>query len=331
MHTLMRFLAGATLALPLALAPLWIAPAAADDTVTVIRPTNDVQNFEKPANQFLRGDYKLEVETEPPVPDVGEPFNVVFRIDGLGDNPTPALAGLPDGPVHFVLVNRTFDYFTHLHPTEVSPGVYKATATVPYSGGHILYVTAAPIGYNVERLRVPFWVEGVAVNGKTVTAPPGTGEMRELPGSDEPADVVIAGTQPAAARIGSSVVDVNGYRISLEPSTLTRTPTGATKLTLNIEKDGQPATDLTPIAGAPSYLVVVAEEGDYWVQTTPVMVEKNVSATTQITTDPMTGNLVIGPKVEYEVTFPAAGRYWLWAEFNTSSGPITVPFVVDVK
>lgn len=333
-----RLLTGAALVLPVALTALWIAPAAAHDekrdTVTVLRPTNDVNNFEKPANTFIRGDYKIEIETNPPVPDVGQPFEVIFRIDGLGDAPTPRLAAMPDGPVHFVMVNNTFDYFTHLHPKMTASGEYRATAEVPYSGGHILYVTAAPDGGDVQRLRVPFWVEGVAVNGRSVTSPPKDGEMRELPGSDGSVSSdagVISVTEPVSRVITSGPVDVNGYRVTLSPDTITRGVDGSTKLTLNIERDGRPATDLTPVGGAPAYLVVVQGEGEYWVQTTPVMVEKHVSAEAQISTDPMTGNLVIGPEVEFEVTFPAAGKYWLWAEFNSPSGPLTVPFVITVK
>jgi hypothetical protein len=75
----------------------------------------------------------------------------------------------------------------------------------------------------------------------------------------------------------------------------------------------QPVTDLESYLGAAGHLVVASADLADVVHSHPT------SATTA------------GPEIGFEVTFPRAGRYKLWAQFQRGGQVETVAFVVDVS
>ncbi|OZB90638.1 hypothetical protein [Paenibacillus sp. XY044] len=85
-------------------------------------------------------------------------------------------------------------------------------------------------------------------------------------------------------------------------------------LTYTIEDagTGEPVTDLQPYLGAVGHVVILSEDAEQYLHVHP-MDEKGS-----------------GPKAEFMTTFPHAGVYKIWGQFQRDGRVITVPFVVSV-
>lgn len=75
----------------------------------------------------------------------------------------------------------------------------------------------------------------------------------------------------------------------------------------------KPVTDLQPYLGSAGHVFILNQDGNEYLDVYP------------------TNGNVKGPNVVFRTTFPSAGVYKIWGEFQRNNRVITVPFVVEVS
>ncbi|WP_328333830.1 hypothetical protein OHA70_17590 [Kribbella sp. NBC_00382] len=123
------------------------------------------------------------------------------------------------------------------------------------------------------------------------------------------ADVNVSGLYvPVPLKEAASVYSVNGYDI-----TLAGTPVAGkeSSLTFSISKAGKPVTDLQPYLGAFGHLVSLRDGDLAYLHTHPSTSES-------------------GPEVGFGTTFPTAGTYSLFLDFQHAGKVRTAEFTVEV-
>lgn len=118
---------------------------------------------------------------------------------------------------------------------------------------------------------------------------------------------------PREMRAGPVEQVMSGLRIRLEtPSPKPRRETPL-RFQLTDAKTGAPVSDLEPYLGAAGHMLLVSDD-----------------ASTAIHAHPE-GGPTSGPAVTFEPTFPAAGLYKLWVQFQRKGQVVTAPFVIAVE
>ncbi len=127
-------------------------------------------------------------------------------------------------------------------------------------------------------------------------------------------DVFVAGDfQPAPPRQPSQVARVDGYVVTLdgEPSAGREA-----KLTFTVTRDGRRVTDLQPYLGAFGHLVSLRTGDLAYLHTHPA--------------EEASGDDRGGPAVDFATTFPTAGTYRLFLDFQAGGVVRTPEFAVEV-
>jgi hypothetical protein len=78
---------------------------------------------------------------------------------------------------------------------------------------------------------------------------------------------------------------------------------------------GAPVTDLEPFLGAPGHLLLVSDDLTVAMHAHPILELSSVS----------------GPTVVFQVLFPRAGTYRMWAQFQRHGQVLAVPFTIPVR
>lgn len=165
-----------------------------------------------------------------------------------------------------------------------------------YQGGGVFEVNNRfPAGGNYK-LIADFVPEGGSSMNKSV--------WLRVDGDAEPA----APVEPDKERIQT----VDGIRVSLDFDRLTAGQELMLTYTIEDAETGAPVTDLQPYLGAIGHVVILSEDAEQYLHVHP-MDEKGS-----------------GPKAEFMTTFPHAGTYKIWGQFQRGGRVITVPFVVNV-
>ena len=246
----------------------------------------------------------IEWTTAPATPQPGQPVTLTYQVvDAAGGQAITDLPAHHERPMHLIVVSSDLTQFQHIHPVLTADGSYQVETTLP-AGTYRLY--------------------NEFVRGEQTVL-----DQREL---------TVGDTAPTAARLTSALAPkaAAGLTVALEPPETIAAGTPAS-FTLEITRDGQPVTDLTPYLGAAAHVAIVAEDGSGFAHTHGEAVIGNAGHSEdhgQATTDHGTAEhdlpAAFGPRVQVEHTFPAAGHYKLWAQFQHAGQVITVPFVVEV-
>jgi hypothetical protein len=128
------------------------------------------------------------------------------------------------------------------------------------------------------------------------------------------ADVNVSGLYiPVPLNEPASVYSVDGYDI-----TLAGTPVAGkeSELTFSISKAGKPVTDLQPYLGAFGHLVSLRGGDLAYLHTHPSAAAK--------------AGMKGGPEIEFGTTFPTAGTYSLFLDFQHAGKVRTAEFTVNV-
>ncbi len=118
---------------------------------------------------------------------------------------------------------------------------------------------------------------------------------------------------PRAMSVGPAEQVIAGLRIHLDAAS--PKPRRETPLRFQIAdaNTGAPVRDLEPYLGAAGHLLLVSDD-----------------AATAIHAHPE-GGPTSGPAVTFEPTFPSAGLYKLWVQFQRKGQVVTAPFVIAVE
>ena len=197
----------------------------------------------------------------------GDDVPVTFTITGPDGDPLTAYDVVHEKPLHLIAVRRDFTGFQHVHPVLSSDGTWATE----------LDLTAGQ-----WRLFADF----KARDAKALTLG---------------ADLAVAGSYRPETRVGEMrAAHLGDYTVTLSG----KLAAGAdAELSLAVEHDGQPVTDLQPYLGAYGHLVAL-RAGDL------AYLHVHPDGT------PGDGTTQPGPTVVFHATVPSAGTYQIFFDFK---------------
>jgi Cu+-exporting ATPase len=227
----------------------------------------------------------------------GEPVKLRFDL-------TAVTTGKPVNPVeaheadmHLIVVSQDLGYFQHIHPQRTAEGRYEIEHNFPAGGSYLLYSE--------------FEIEGTGDEVHRFKLSVGEGRGK-------PADLT--------ADLYPQQVDDYKVRIASRGEQDEVVAGEAADFVVNIERSGQPVTDLEPYLGAASHVVVIDEGARDFAHVHSVPGQ-----------DPGGGSMgahalpeQFGPDLAFTHTFTEAGRYRVWVQFSHGGQVRTVSWVVEV-
>jgi hypothetical protein len=212
----------------------------------------------------------------------GTAVPVSFTIEGPDGRPVTDFDVEHEKRLHLIAVRRDFSGFQHVHPTVDAEGTW--TGELDFTPGQ-------------WRVFADF--------------KPTAGEALTL-GSD----VAVRGAyRPAAPPADTRTSTVDGYEVTLGGDL---TAGQEAKLTLSVERDGEPVTDLQPYLGAYGHLVAL-RGGDL------AYLHVHPEGT------PGDGSTEPGPDIVFFTEVPSPGRYHVYLDFKHEGVVRTAAFTVTVS
>ncbi len=212
----------------------------------------------------------------------GRDVPVSFTIDGPDGRPVTQFDVEHEKRLHLVAVRRDFTGFQHVHPTLDDHGTWS------------IDLDLTPGQW---RLFADFTASGA--DGLTLGA-----------------DLSVSGDhEPAPDQGETRTARVGDYTVTLDGDL---TPGADAKLTLRVERDGRPVTDLEPYLGAYGHLVAL-RAGDL------AYLHVHPDGT------PEDGKTKPGPDVVFYAAVPSAGTYHLYLDFKHDGVVRTAPFTVSTS
>ena len=188
--------------------------------------------------------------------------------------------------LHLLMVSSDLSWFAHEHPEIQPDGSLVLDYAFPHGGRFTLFNDFTPPNVGMQVV---------------------------------PVELDVAGERPAPVPLVASkdrVQLVDGYTVRLKaPATMRSIQ--MQPLTISIERDGKPVTDLEPFLGAMGHMIVISEDLKRFVHSHPL--------------EPKQGDArASGPDVTFNAQFPAPGIYKAWGQVQHKGHVITASFVVDV-
>jgi hypothetical protein len=179
------------------------------------------------------GEYTMDVSVTPGARGAGvAKLRLALREPGSRE-PVTSLATVHERPLHLFIVDRTLEYFAHLHPEPAGDGVFEASPALP-PGEYVLIADFLPHGgtsQTVQRVIVTPGYRGPLFRGAPRTS-------------------VDLGTEKT----------VDGVRIRLAADRLKAGRDSLLVVTLADASNGAPITDLEPFLGAPGHMLIVSAD-----------------------------------------------------------------------
>lgn len=224
-----------------------------------------------------RDGYTLRVTSGELVP--GQEAELRFVVEGPDGRPVTDYVATHTKALHLVIASRDLTHFEHLHPELTADGTWAVAVGVNRAGAYRVFADFQP-----------------AARAEPLTL--GT-------------DLLVAGQYaPAPLPPASATAVVDGYTATLDGRLQ---PGTSSTVTLSIEKDGAPVTDLEPYLAAYGHLVAL-RAGDL----TYLHVHPEGA--------PGDGLTPAGPSVTFMVDVPDAGEYRLFLDFKHQGVVRTVAF-----
>jgi hypothetical protein len=195
---------------------------------------------------------------------VGAPDPLRFVLTGPDGQPLTELTPTHEKDLHLVVVRRDLTGYQHLHPSRDAQGTWSVPLTLAEPGPYKVFADFTPAGRD---------------RGLTLAADltaPGTHVPEPLP-------------PPATA------TSVDGYDVSLDGRLVAGT---SSPLTLTVQRDGRPVTDLEPYLGAYGHLVALREGDLAYLHVHP------------------DGEATAGPDIAFSADVPSAATYRLFLDFS---------------
>jgi Cu+-exporting ATPase len=239
---------------------------------------------------------RVEWSAEPANPQPGQPVTLRYRVVEAGSGRVVRdLAIDHERPMHLILVSKDLGEFQHVHPEPGADGAYSVAVTLPKAGTYLLYDEFVRGEHTVLDRRE------LAVGGAGGVAALAPDLAPKLDGG-----VTVALQAPAAVRAGEEA-----------------------QFTFTLTRDGQPVTDLSQYLAADAHVAIVSADGASFAHTHG---EAGGHGHSDGNAHPeASAAATFGPEVSFVYTFPQAGLYKVWGQFNRNGTVITVPFVVEVR
>jgi hypothetical protein len=205
-----------------------------------------------------------------------------FQILGPDGAPVIGYQTEHDKDLHLIAVRRDLSHFQHVHPVLDAEGTWSVPLDLSAPGEYRVYADFTPTGH-----------DGGLVLGADL-AVPGPYEPMPLPEPNAVAQVV------------------DGYQVALAGELV---PGQESELTLTVNKDGVPVTDLQPYMAAYGHLVALRAGDLAYLHVHPAG-------------EPGDGITPAGPGITFYATAPSAGDYRLLLDFKHAGVVRTAGFTL---
>lgn len=210
----------------------------------------------------------------------GQQTPVDFRILGPGGHPVTAYQVAHDKELHLVVVRRDLTGFQHVHPARAADGTWSVPLDLSAAGEYRVFADFTPVGH-----------DGITLG----------------------ADLAVAGSfAPLSLPAPSRTAQVDGYTVTLAGDLVAGQ---SSKLTLTVDKDGAPVTDLQPYLAAYGHLIALRDGDLAYLHVHPAGV-------------PGDGATPPGPGITFYAAIPSAGDYGLFLDFQHHGKVRTASFIV---
>ena len=273
--------------------------------------------------------FRAEFAANPATIQAGEPATLSFTVKDAQGAIARDLQIVHEKPMHLLIVSSDLAEFSHIHPTPQPDGTLKVTHTFPNGGDYKLYADFTPANSSQT-------VEQIAV---------------KVSGNERAKQPLTADTEVTKS--------VDGISVTLVPD---NPPKSGEAVMLNFKvadaKTGRPVTDLQKYLGEYAHFVIINEGLNDFLHAHPMTKEEHGaghgsadqgahgdhgdhdSTATAHQDRPgakphshaaKEGSANASPsEVAAHTTFPKAGLYKVWAQFQRAGKLITVPFVLNV-
>ncbi|MFD4235099.1 hypothetical protein [Streptomyces sp. NPDC058542] len=231
--------------------------------------------------QISQGGYALDLGT--PRVEAGEPAELRFAVvDEDSSRKVTAFRREHGKELHLIVASSDLTTYRHLHPERAADGTWSTPVELPEAGGYRVFADFTPDVKNAE---------GVTLG----------------------ADLAVSGdARPEALPEAARTVAVDGYEVTLDGALR---PGAGSELKLEVEKDGEPVTDLQPYLGAYGHLVALRAGDLAYLHVHP-------------NGEPGDGRTKPGPEVSFTATAPSKGAYRLFLDFRHEGKVRTAAFTV---
>lgn len=253
-------------------------------------------------------DFTLEFQTEPASVKANEAVTLVFKVKNAKGEIVKDLPVVHEKPMHLLVVSEDLNEFYHIHPEPQTDGTYQVKNTFPNGGNYRLYADFTPKDSPqvVEKLTVK--VEGKEREKVALVVDPKLEKTMEgLRVEMKPDAEIIAGKE--------LMLDFNVFDA----------------------KTNKPATNLQKYLGEYAHFVIISEDLKQFVHAHPMSKEAKMEKQDESkphTHDEQSKNQknVKSPStISAHTSFPTAGIYKVWGQFQRNGKVISVPFIVNVK
>jgi hypothetical protein len=203
--------------------------------------------------------------------------------------------------LHMIVISDDFSSssFQHVHPALGGDGHFTIDLSVPAQGRYLIYADDVPhgLGQQVFLFDVPF-------------------------GSNARATPNLVRT-PKTVAAGPYTVTLSSLKLDAGQTTM---------LTVRIDKNGKPATDLQPYLGGAAHAVFIGASDDSYVHV-HAMAGTDMSSMSMDMGE-MRGlpdSAKIDPAMMLHVAAPKAGAYKLWLQFRGGGQLYVAPFVLTAS
>lgn len=257
-------------------------------------------------------EYKMEVAANPSEIKAGEQTSLTFTVKDKQGAVVKDLSIVHEKLMHLLVVSKDLSDFDHQHPERQTDGSFKLNYKFTNGGTYFLYADFTPQGKHqvVDRFTVPV--------GGEEKKPVALVEDKEMSKTVDGLSVMIMPDKPLKA----------GEELMLN-------------FFVKDAQTNQPVTDLQNYLGALAHFVVISEDTTKFLHVHP-MEGGEMKKGDMKHSEMQHGNMkhdgmqmdkdgvMNKPTVRAHTTFPKAGLFKLWAQFQRNGKVITVPFVVRV-
>ena len=213
----------------------------------------------------------------------GSAGTLSFRVLDAHGEPLTQYTRSHEQDLHLVVVRSDGSGYRHEHPRlDRESGTWSLPWTWDEGGTHRVYADFTP--------------GGTPAKGVTLSR-----------------TVDVTGAYTPVAQRPSRTDEVDGYTVTIDGELEAGT---ATDLSVSIERDGHPVTDVQPYLGAFGHLVALREGDLAYLHVHARGKEPGAGATA-------------GPGIDFTAETPTAGRYLLYLDFRVDDEVRTATFVID--
>jgi copper transport protein len=239
------------------------------------------------------------------------PTTLTFTLRDYQGNPVQDLVLDHNRIMHVVIASKDFSVFAHIHAEDLGPITPEMLKTAEFSTHYTfpkpgIYLVSVDYSERAYIFSDQFYLN--VVSSSMMSAP--------------------------ANETFSLQENIDGYNVTLKTSPARLKAGATTILDYHIEKNGKPFTDMNPYLAVPMHISIIRDDlmgflhihGLLPVSFTGKLLGESIHASHLLLPDKF------GPDIEAaDFTFPSAGVYHVFGEFNAGGKIVVTQFTVNVE